>query len=73
MKRHDNRGHEKMTELPKKRLHSFREASSLLSVSEKTLRRWDADEKIKTVMLGTRHKRIPDDEIERISKNGIAA
>lgn len=42
------------------------EASELLKVSQKTLRRWDKTNKIKTIRTDGGHRRIPASEIDRI-------
>ncbi len=45
---------------------SLSEASSLLKVSQKTLRRWDEGGKIKTIRTVGGHRRIPVSEINRL-------
>ena len=47
------------------------EASRLLQVSQKTLRRWDKEGKIKTIRTAGGHRRIPSSEIDRLQ--GIVA
>lgn len=56
-----------------KRVYTFKQFLELVPVSDKTLRRWDATGKIKTVHLGPRLKGIPSDEVERVVKDGVAA
>jgi putative resolvase len=42
------------------------EASRLLQVSQKTLRRWDKAGKLKTIRTVGGHRRIPSSEIDRL-------
>ena len=55
-----------------KLVYTFKQARELLAdVSDKTLRRWAAEKKIKTVRLGARLKGIPASEIQRIAREGV--
>jgi excisionase family DNA binding protein len=48
------------------RLYRISEASTILGVHPNTIRRWERQEKIKTIRVGKGHRRIPESEISRI-------
>lgn len=48
-----------------------KEAELLLAVSQKTLRRWDAEGKIRTVRNGRGHRRYVAADVERIRRTAL--
>jgi predicted site-specific integrase-resolvase len=57
---------------PVQRVYTFKQFCELFPISDKTLRRRVADDKIKTIALGSRLKGIPAEEVERIAREGLA-
>ena len=49
-----------------KKYYTIKQAAELLGVSDDTLRRWEAEGKIKPVRTKGNHRRYADDDLNRI-------